>query len=182
MASPERFDGLEVDRHQARFSGTIDIDPSDVGRMSIDTEFVAVVVFRAGGATLVDNKQGELVRTNKLNVRQFAVVRDADMQADLFEKLPALEGITPVDPPAQLPFGVNPNVAEVRKDLDTETGEVDMPDGDAEFRNEEDAFEVFRPGNSQNEQSSSGAMKTSSLPPDPEKKDYLAAFLAEANG
>lgn len=82
-----RFDGLEVDQHQARFAGTFDIDSTDEHRMSLDAEIMFIAVARVGGATITETQSGDVRRTNKLDVRQVAVVRDKETQDQLYETL-----------------------------------------------------------------------------------------------
>lgn len=146
MASPDRFDGLEVDQHQARFSGTVELDPTDADRMSIDTQFMAVVVCTVGGATVADNAKGELIRTNKFKLDHFAVVRDGQMQEALYKALP-LTG--PVEESPQQ------TIDDVLADENGEPVVPTVPESDPVYVNDEvepedddeyDDEEVFSPG------------------------------------
>ncbi len=119
MASPDRFDGLEVDRHQARFSGTVELDPTDADRMSVDAEFMAVLVCTVGGASVDGNSKGELIRTNKFKLSHFAVVRDPALQGELYEKLAALTGLPGDEDPGMFTPNVDGN-GEVISDVAAE--------------------------------------------------------------
>jgi hypothetical protein len=152
MASPDRFDGLEVDQHQARFSGTVELDPTDADRMSIDTQFMAVVVCTVGGATVADNAKGELIRTNKFKLDHFAVVRDGQMQEALYKALPL---VGPVEEDPQLSIetaladengeAVDPSTPPTGRDELTGalTDEEPEPEPEEEIDPDE---EIFTPG------------------------------------
>jgi hypothetical protein len=71
----------------------VELDPTDADNMSMDTQFMAVVVCTVGGATITDTPKGDVVRTNKFKLDHFAVVRDATLQNELYEALPALVGV-----------------------------------------------------------------------------------------
>ncbi len=141
MASPDRFDGLEVDIHQARFAGTVELDPTDADNMSMDTTFVAVLVCTVGGAAFADNAKGEVVRTNKFKVDHFAVVRDGELQNDLYDKLPALVGAPAVEP--------DPQMFAPKADDNGEAIAVEAEDDLLKHVDEDDDDnEIFSPGQS----------------------------------
>lgn len=135
MASPDRFDGLEVDKHQARFAGTVELDPTDADNMSMDTQFMAVVVCTVGGATITDTAKGDVVRTNKFKLDHFAVVRDGVLQNELYEKLPALVGVFEEPDPSLF-------VPDVDSNGEILSGDVSDPEPEVI----EDDEEVFSPG------------------------------------
>lgn len=182
MASTDRFDGLEVDRQQAKFAGTVDIDPTDVERMSIDSEVMALVVCRVGGASVDENAAGDLVRTNKFKIQGFALIRDSDLQKELSEKV-GLHGEEPeptldfygerVESPDDPPAGV------------TADGEIDP----AERRAAQDAI-LESAGEPQDEVDYGLAAERAtdrvhdepSRPTNSRAKDALAKFLDEPVG
>lgn len=204
MASPDRFDGLEVDQHQARFSGTVELDPTDADRMSIDTQFMAVVVCTIGGATVADNAKGELIRTNKFKLDGFAVVRDGDMQEALYKALPALVGGTPEPPTDPQLFDEDAPKADANGERiviegtlnDDGVVEVSAEDfetiknfdaPEAEVEDDDDDEEVFAPGSDNRVMSHAGSVSDSDLKPGrpapaTQARQYdpaLSAFLRE---
>lgn len=181
MASPDRFDGLEVDQHQARFSGTVELDPTDADNMSMDTQFMAVVVCTVGGASIADNTKGEIVRTNKFKLDQFAVVRDGELRDKLHEALPNLAGGAP-EP-------TDPQMFEPKADANGEALVVAEPDPEPEPEVvDDDDEEIFSPGADNRVVSHAGSVSESELPPgrpEPGSKPRtysdpaLAGFLTE---
>lgn len=192
MASPDRFDGLEVDQHQARFSGTVELDPTDADRMSIDTQFMAVVVCTVGGATVADNAKGELIRTNKFKLDGFAVVRDGDMQEALYKALPALVGAEPEPPTDPQLFDDDAPKADANgeaivavKPVAAEAAVQAEPEPEEE--EEIDEEDVYSPGSDNRVMSHAGSVSDSDLKPGrpapattPRQYDpALSAFLRE---
>ena len=193
MVSTDRFDGLEVDRQQARLSGTVDIDPSDVERMSIDSEVLVVAVCRVGGAALDENQAGDLVRTNKLKIQRFALVRDAGLLEQLYDALPQLDGgglqipfhdPDPYAAPADANGEVNPDFVALNGTSVAAEFSV-RPRETTEEVEEEEVFspsegEIFSPGGAPD-----GPTVRSAVPPEqPRRKPgeadpALAAFFDE---
>jgi hypothetical protein len=122
-SSPDRFDGVEIDKHQARFSGTIELTASEADRLGLDAEAIAVVTFTVNGASVLANSAGDLVRTNKFKVRDFAVVNDPDLRKQLLGLLPV-----PGSDDPELPFEPPQVLDEAPPHIDTETGEITVPD------------------------------------------------------
>ncbi len=174
MASPDRFDGLEVDLHQARFSGTVELDPTDADRMSMDTTFVAVVVCTVGGANITDNAKGEVVRTNKFKLDRFAVVRTSELQDSLYDALPALSGEAP-DP--EMFQGTDDGRVVIEPTLDP------VPAEDVADEEDLDDEEIFSPGVSRPQVSRAPSGVPSGIPvPGSQPRQYddaLAGFLNE---
>lgn len=201
MASPDRFDGLEVDQHQARFAGTVELDPTDADNMSMDTTFMAVVVCTVSGATVTDNAKGEIVRTNKFKLDQFAVVRDGELMEKLHKALPNLAGPapTPTDPQMFEPKAdANGEAIAVPEPVETEASLLAEADVEEEVLplpengfgpvEEEDDEEVFSPGSDNRVTSTPGSVSEGELPPgrptpgsQPRtyKDPALAGFLTE---
>lgn len=175
MASPDRFDGLEVDQHQARFAGTVELEPQDADTMSMDTQFMAVVVCTVSGATVTDNAKGEVVRTNKFKLDNFAVVRDQELRDTLYEKLGSLTG---VEAPAEM---FKPAADRPAETVPEENVAEELPEDDVVVVTSVDEDEeVFSPGNARRHES---ARVPTGLPaPGSRPRQYdpaLAAFLNE---
>lgn len=126
-----RFDGLEVQQHQARFSGTIELDDS----LDIDAEVTAVIALRVVGGAVNVNSKGDLVRTNKLKVDRFSILQPGQLLDEAVKVLGAPPGDDPLpfDDPVELddlvitppgePVEVQPAKAEVIDEDDEEDEE-----------------------------------------------------------
>lgn len=95
-----RFDGLEVQQHQARFSGTIELGDS----LDIDAEVTAVIALRVVGGAVNVNSKGDLVRTNKLKVDRFSILQPGQLLDEAVKVLGAPPGDDPLpfDDPVEL--------------------------------------------------------------------------------
>lgn len=92
------FDGHRVEETLARLAGTFAVDPNDADLLIADRTVVAIVVARVTGETSkIMRRTGVVRRTNVLDVHQFAVVREPELQQLLIEHMPQLEGehVTP---------------------------------------------------------------------------------------
>lgn len=71
-----RFDGLEIDSHQARFTGTFDLDEGDIAGLELDRVAFFVVAVRVEGATLKTTSEADVKRINVLKVQDARIARD----------------------------------------------------------------------------------------------------------
>lgn len=71
-----RFDGLEIDSYQGRFTGTFDLDQEDINALELDRVAFFVVAVRVEGATLKTTTEADVKRTNILKVQDARVARD----------------------------------------------------------------------------------------------------------
>lgn len=97
------FDGHKVEQALARLAGTFSVDSNDAAFLVADQPVVAVVVARLSAATSqIMKRTGVVRRTDVLDVTQFAVVHEPELQALLRAHLPQLETPEALDavPPA----------------------------------------------------------------------------------
>lgn len=86
------FDGHRVEQALARLAGTFSVDTNDAEHLVADQPIVAVVVARLSAETSrIMKGTGIVRRTDVLDVHQFAVVHEPELQALLRAHLPQLE-------------------------------------------------------------------------------------------
>lgn len=141
MSGTNRFDGLEVDAHRAKFAGVVELDPSDADALGLDAEALAVVTFRVGGASINESSSGDIVRVNKFNILQFEVVTDRELRETIYESM----GLD--QPPLQLPFPVKNKTVPVGVDANGEILEDVLGDEEEDVEDvlDEDPVEVSPP-------------------------------------
>ena len=76
MSRQQHFDGFSIDAHQARFSGTFDLDQEDLASLELDRVAFFVVAVRVEGANLKALDTGDVRRVDVLKVQDARVAAD----------------------------------------------------------------------------------------------------------
>jgi hypothetical protein len=81
------IDGVTVDLSKARFADTFDVAERDERNLAYDEEVVWVVIAHVSAPSFRETKQGDLTRVNVLKVKEARLLRDANLQASVLDKL-----------------------------------------------------------------------------------------------
>jgi hypothetical protein len=90
------FDGMDVDSHQARFTGTFDLDEEDTSSVGLDRVAFFVVAVRVEGAVFRTTDDAEVKRINVLKV-QDARLASGDMRDEAVQWLAGKAGQSVMD-------------------------------------------------------------------------------------
>lgn len=114
-----RFDGIQIDMHKGRFSGTFDLEADEADASALNQVLVHVVVSRVVGANPKVTSKGDIERTNVYHVAEMRVVLDAELRDAIVERLGMYSAdLSPV------PVTVPEPVVAPPAGVDSETGEV----------------------------------------------------------
>lgn len=121
----QKFDGISIDRQEARFQGAFDVLDEDGNEVLMDAYVLCVTVAKCGPSTIKPMKDGDRVRSDVFKVQDARIVVDEDLRDVLVDRLgliwPEKLGLEEID-----------EHLGKKRQADVVTGEIDTPEEEPE--------------------------------------------------